>query len=181
MELVFDDFPWVVRGELPTLTRWRDDAVETILREYSQWEAPAGQYNFPIASEDAFFQRLYDEFFIECLSYFEPFTIHPTNKRQSWAYVQNDAHASPVWHDHLLTATINGVYYLAVPDPSGELWFRHRDTVRKITPEEGQLYLFPRWLLHKPTAQTSHEYRISVNVELITNECPIARDGHWRW
>jgi len=181
MELVFGKFPWVMRTPFPELAVDRDRVKQIVLAEFAAWHQPKGQYSFTLTSQDDFFRRLYDLFAFTCLGQFEPFTLHPTSRRSCWAYIQNNVRGTSVWHDHLLTSTINGVYYLTVPDATGQIWFRFRDKIMKTTPEEGWLYLFPRWLLHKPVPQKSPEHRICLNVEMITNECPISREGHWRW
>jgi len=170
-----------LRTPLPELARHRDRVRDIVLAQFHAWEAPDQQYSFKIASQDDFFGLLHYKFFSECLFAFEPFTLHPTSQKSCFAYVQNNARWSSVWHDHLQTSTINGVYYLTAPDTEGQLWFMFRETLLKVTPEEGWLYLFPRWLLHKPVPQKSADYRISLNVELISNECPILRDGQARW
>ncbi len=181
MERVFGDFPWVVRTPLPQLAADRERTREVVLGEFRAWSAPKDQHSFPIRSPDETFERLYDAFMSACIQAFDPFTLHAASTRQCFAYVQNDVRGASVWHDHLTTSTINGVYYLSVPDSAGQLWFLFREHLLKTTPQEGWLYLFPRWLLHKPVAQTSPFFRISLNVELISNECPILRDGGARW
>ena len=181
MELASGTFPWIVRTPLASLWDDRDRVKTIVLSEFENWAAPKGQFSLPLASTDHFFSKLYDLFALQCLQYFQPFTLHQQSKRQCWAYVQDNRRQASVWHDHLLTSTINGVYYLAVPDPEGQIWFRFREQEIKVTPQEGWLYLFPRWLLHKPVEQTSAEPRISLNIEMITNEYPIARNGLYRW
>ena len=181
MERVFGDFPWVLRTQLPELTSERERVKAIVLSEFETWTPAEQQYSFPIGSKDDFFERLYEGFFKVCAGTFEPFTLHRESQRKCFAYVQNHVRGTSVWHDHLATSTINGVYYLAAPGGAGELWFLFREHLLKATPQEGWLYLFPRWLLHKPVAQQSPFFRISLNVELITNECPIALDGGARW
>ena len=181
MERVFGDFPWVLRTPLPELGPERDRVKAIVLSEFQAWAPPKDEYSFSIRSADNFFEQLYGQFFQACVAEFEPFTLHVESRRQCFAYVQNNLRGSSVWHDHLATSTINGVYYLTVPDAAGQLWFLFREHLLKTTPEEGWLYLFPRWLLHKPVAQLAPFYRISLNVELITNECPILREGGARW
>ena len=178
---MFGDFPYVLRTPLPELARHRDAAKALVLAEFQAWAPPEAQYSFPIRSQDAVFAALYDRFHAECEAAFEPFTLHADSKRSVFAYVQNHLRGASVWHDHLATSTINGVYYLSAPPASGQLWFLFRETLLKTSPQEGWLYLFPRWLLHKPVAQQAPFYRISLNVELITCECPIAREGGARW
>ena len=181
MERVFGNFPWVLRTQLPELAAHRERVKAIVLSEFAAWSPVKDQYSFPIQSQDEFFGLLHYKFLSECLFTFQPFTLHPSSRSTCFAYVQNHERGASVWHDHLLTSTINGVYYLYVPDAEGQLWFMFRETLLKVTPEEGWLYLFPRWLLHKPTPQRSPEHRISLNVELITNECPLARDDQARW
>ena len=181
LERVFGDFPWVLRTTLPDLAINQAATKEIVLREFAAWTAPKDQFSFPIRSPDAAFGRLYDGFMSACVDGFDLFTLHPASTRQCFAYVQNNVRGASVWHDHLTTSTINGVYYLSVPDSTGQLWFMFREHVLTTTPQEGWLYLFPRWLMHKPVAQASPFYRISLNVELISNECPILRDGGARW
>ena len=181
MERVFGDFPWVLRTHLPELLVERDRIKDVVLSEFNAWTPAEQQYSFPICSHDTFFDRLYDGFSEVCAHTFEPFTLHHESRRQCFAYVQNNIQGSSVWHDHLATSTINGVYYLAAPSRAGELWFLFREHLLKTMPQEGWLYIFPRWLLHKPVAQQSPFFRISLNVEMITNECPIAVDGGARW
>jgi hypothetical protein len=181
LEKVFGDFPWVVRTRLPELEPERDRVSAIVVAEFDAWTPPKGNYSFEVQSRDPFFARLYDRFMRECETYFEPFTLHPASKSACFSYVQNNARGTSIWHDHLHSSTVNGVYYLSVPDPMGALWFMFREQVIKTTPEEGWLYLFPRWLLHKPVAQRASAHRISLNVELISNECPISRDEGVRW
>jgi hypothetical protein len=50
-----------------------------------------------------------------------------------------------------------------------------------VTPDEGWLYVFPRWLAHRPMPQRSPAYRVSLNVELITHEHTIVRESGRRW
>lgn len=181
MEQVISDFPWLVGAPLPELVDDRAPALAAVLEQYATWQQPEYEYNFPVRSPLPFFTTLYDRFVEACESYFEPFTVHPHSSRRCWAYVQNRDRHAPVWHDHLASCTINGVYYLRVPDPTGELWLRRLERVYRVRPEEGWLYLFPRWLEHKPAPQQALEHRVSLNIELITREYPIVRATQLRW
>ena len=181
MELERDDFPWLVRQALPELHGHREAALAAVLAEFAAWVPTPGLHNFRVASDHPFFDRLYDAFLRACAVYFEPYTLHPESSRACWAYVQNRDRKSPFWHHHLATSTINGVYYLAVPDPSCQIWFRDLDRIVEVTPLEGHLYVFPRWLVHRPQPQASPEYRVSLNVEIITREVPIVRASGLRW
>jgi len=181
MELVRDDFPWLVQKAVPELHEQKEAALAAVLAEFAAWVPTPTLHNFRVASDHPFFGRLYDAFLRACADYFEPYTLHAESSRACWAYVQNRDRKSPIWHDHLATSTINGVYYLAVPDPSGQICFRHLDRVVEVTPLEGHLYAFPRWLAHRPQPQASLAYRVSLNVEIITREYPIVRATGLRW
>jgi len=180
MDNVFGIFPWVLRAPVPELGKDKQRVSEIVMAEHAVWKPRPGQYSFKLASTDDWFRALYDQFAEACTRTFEPMTLHAKSKRDVWAYVQRDGEGSPVWHEHLMTSTINGVYYLSAPEGCGEIWFRHRDTIHKHAPAEGYLYMFPRWLLHKPMPQATSEPRISLNIEMVTVECPITREG-WRW
>lgn len=181
LERVFGDFPWVLRARLPELAAGRDHMKAMVLSEFAAWTPPKDQHSFLIRSQAPPFVQLYDSFLATCEAAFEPFSLHASSSRQCFAYVQNNMRGASVWHDHLATSTLNGVYYLSVPDAAGQLWFLFREHLLKTTPEEGWLYLFPRWLLHKPVPQPSPFFRISLNVELISNEYPISKADGARW
>ncbi len=181
MERVFKNFPFVTRTRAADLTRHHERVRPIVLAEHAAWTAPEGQYSFPIQSPDPFFTQLYERFGFACLSAFEPFTLHASSRRHCWAFVQKSGEERAIWHDHILTSTIVGVYYLCAPGEGGALGFRYREQEFQMRPEEGWIYLFPRWLLHKPMPQRTPEHRISLNVEMITRECPLAREGGWRW
>lgn len=181
MELVCETFPFLVRTRLPELSAHHERARAIVLDENATRIKIPGHYSFPVRSQDEFFVLLYNRFEAACASHFQPFTVHPQSRRQVFAYVQNNASPPGVWHDHLQTATVNGVYYLAVPGNGGELRFRYADEEFDAVPEVGWLYLFPRWLFHRPLPQRSPDYRISLNIEIITHEHLISREGNWRW
>ncbi len=98
---------------------------------------------------------------------------------ESWAYVQNKDKNVSKWHTHVATASINGVYYPNIPDPTGtlsvlDIW----NTEIKVPVKQGHLYLFPGWMLHKPNPQEySIEPRVSINIELLTYSRPVLRDN----
>ena len=72
-----------------------------------------------------------------------------------------------------MTSTINSVYYLHIPKDmkGGEIEFRsRRKDVLKITPKTNELYIFPNWMWHNPVNVESEEFRLSINLEIITKE-----------
>lgn len=181
MEQVLPEFPYVVRTRLPELDPLKAEALALVLSQYAAWSKPPDEHNFLVRSEHPFWGALYDRLLAACEAYFWPLTPHPTSTRRCWAYVQSCDVASPVWHDHLNTSTVNGVYYLSVPDPRGQIWFQHLERIFRVTPEEGYLYIFPRWLAHKPIPQQERQHRVSLNIELISCEYPTVRATGLRW
>ena len=73
------------------------------------------------------------------------------------------------WHNHCNSATINGVYYVKVPDSNGVLGLLWDDgEERKLKPLEKNLYLMPGWLSHKPYPCDNEDPRISINMEFLS-------------
>lgn len=91
---------------------------------------------------------------------------------------------SPHAHPHTQLA---GVYYVQVPQGSGDLWLlddrganvfggevegtKHGRTGTKITPQEGKLVLFPGSVQHFVTQNNSQDYRVSIALNF---DCGIA-------
>jgi hypothetical protein len=174
-------FPWVLEQPLHHLDAQAPAAREAVLAEHAAWQAPADGHNFAICSRLPFFASLYAAFLAACEEVFAPFTLRTNNAAACWAYVQNRERFASVWHDHTRTCSINGVYYLAVPDPAGAIRFKIGRDEWELEPREGSLYLFPRWLVHRPMPQTADAWRISINVEVLTNEQPTTRSGRSWW
>ena len=74
---------------------------------------------------------------------------------------------------------MSGVFYIKVPKDSGKLVFTNDALIRffplkvnnfnsnnsqvwRFEPEESMLYLFPAWLKHEVTPNSSNEDRISI-------------------
>lgn len=171
---------WVLEEPLPELDGQTAAACEAVLAELAEWTSDGDAHNFEIRSQLPFFRTLYDRFLAICRDRFEPFALRADNSRACWAYVQNRERFASVWHDHTRTASINGVYYLAVPDPTGAIRFQLDGHEWELAPNQGSLYVFPCWLVHKPMPQASDAWRISINVEVRTAAPPVQRGGR-RW
>lgn len=100
---------------------------------------------------------------------------------QTWIYCQNNQHSNNVWHNHVNTSSVNAVFYIDPPDQGGGLQVQMNDTIHTINVEKNKLYLFPYWLDHRPVAQISPEWRISVNIEYYCKERPIVRATRQMW
>tara|TARA_R100000388_G_scaffold57560_1_gene42514 strand:- start:132 stop:662 length:531 start_codon:yes stop_codon:yes gene_type:complete len=124
--------------------------------------------------ESKFTKKLYNKFVEACKKYYK-FTINDKyNKNYCWAVASNKHFIPSVnWHNHVMTSTINSVYYLHIPKDmkGGEIEFRsRRKDVLKITPKTNELYIFPNWMWHNPVNVESEEFRLSINLEIITKE-----------
>ncbi len=72
-------------------------------------------------------------------------------------------------HDHVKEAAVSGVYYIAVPSRSGNLFFRVEDEEDFVLePIEGTVVLFPSDLRHGVTDNLSNCVRISLAFNLFT-------------
>lgn len=171
-------FPYLFKTEL---SQFRDD--ERKISEYAieQFKAkldPAMGNNVELDKTPKL-ERIWNAFFDVCDEYFINLTQIENYYRHGavWTYVQNKESFSDVWHCHITTASINGVYYPSVPDPTGTLSIiATNGEIYDIEVVQGWLYLFPGWLIHKPNPQkNSLEPRVSINVELLTVTRPILR------
>lgn len=71
-------------------------------------------------------------------------------------------------NDELLSA----VYYIRVPENSGDLILHTTDDSVRIRPQEGKLVLFAPAMLHEVTPNLSTELRLSVAFNIGPNACP---------
>lgn len=76
------------------------------------------------------------------------------------------------WHDHKKNAVISGVYYLHIPENSGDLVLRKKENGKWlewiIKSETGKMILFPSHLEHSVQCNRSKEKRISLSFNLYT-------------
>jgi len=133
--------------------------------------------NFPLLGLpfSSLCQSLYGSFLSACHQHLGPFSISPHSSDRCWAYVSNRQDYRGGIHHHLRTATINGVYYLRVPQcnaqatQTGALCFfnDHGQRTHRLQPQEDDLLIFPSALLHEPEPIESDHYRIAINMEVI--------------
>lgn len=89
----------------------------------------------------------------------------------SWLSKSNSQDYLPVHHHHNLD--VSGVYYHKIPEGSGSLHFRSNDKLSEISlfysrsqnyivnPKNGKLVLFPSWIDHYVSGNTTSEDRIA--------------------
>ena len=124
---------------------------------------------FPLYDDPtSFFSHLYEKYKELCYELFGNFHITPQNKTTCWCYRSNINDFRSGWHNHLLTSTINGVYYYQVDGDGIE--FKDHSRKQKYIPEQGELIIFPNYLIHRPCVATSNRKRYSINMEIITQQ-----------
>lgn len=148
-------------------TRVKKRVIEQIKRH--DWD------NNYVLEEDNFTKKLYNQFLDTSRKYLKDFKINEwINRTHCFAVASNkDFIPSVNWHNHILTSTINSVYYLEIPEDmkGGEIEFRsRRKDVLKIRPKTNELYIFPGWMWHNPINVKSKELRLSINMEICCND-----------
>jgi len=85
--------------------------------------------------------------------------------RTAWVYVSNSQRNQMTYHNHNdVERDISTVFYMKKPADGGISFVDH-----EYNPTEGELIVFPATTIHMPLATTSDEYRIAINVNLITS------------
>lgn len=100
---------------------------------------------------------------------------------KTWIYCQNNKRNKSVWHSHVNTCTVNGVFYIDPPKEGGGLQLFLNGFVDTIQPKKDKLYLFPYWMDHRPLPQEDDDWRISVNVEYFCRQRPIVKQTGIIW
>ena len=127
-------------------------------------------YNFALYDDHTlFFSHLYEKYKRLCHKFFGNFHITPQNKTTCWCYRSNVNDSNSIWHNHLATSTINGVYYYQVEEDDG-ITFECEGKEFHHVPQQGELLIFPNDLNHKPEKATSENWRYSINMEILTEE-----------
>jgi len=124
-------------------------------------------YDNPFIKENSL--KLYDFFLNRVSSIFKNYTINETNSNKVFSYISDKNYTESNWHNHIRTASINGVFYLKCVEDRG-IYFRENGNQIYIQPKENELYIFAGNLDHLPIPSTNDNIRISCNVELKCNE-----------
>ena len=147
---------------------------KSLLSQYKDHDFQTS-FNFRIIeNEKNDFRMLRNLFYDTARELFNKFTIHPSHKIESWALVSNQNTPNKYSiHNHLKTASINGVFYLAMPEliePEGNIEFLFDNKRICYKPTRGELLIFPGDLNHVPYPHSLAKFRISINMEIKTNE-----------
>jgi len=166
----------------PIRKAWLKQIIDT---DYRNKDQPPDSYSFPINNESIFFKDLYTKFMTVTREIFGDYNLDIGSVRNSvWCYRSALNDCNCVWHDHIRTCTINGVYYLQInkgdtislnkeskeknnfskkiPDNS--------DIIEKYKLEESELLIMPNYLMHKPDPPTGNKVRYCLNMEIRTKE-----------
>ncbi len=85
------------------------------------------------------------------------------------------------WHDHKERSELSGVYYLYVPDNSGDIYFRKniddKNFEWKMKSQTGKLILFDSCIEHSVPENKSKENRISIAFNLFSLPLKIGSDN----
>tara|TARA_Y100000593_G_scaffold93968_1_gene190869 strand:+ start:1782 stop:2480 length:699 start_codon:yes stop_codon:yes gene_type:complete len=161
--LIEVDFP------IGDLSNYTQDIIDEFTNRKHISGDPGPGYNTHY-SNVAFNDQILHRFYNVCQKIF---TLKPEPQEKAanlppFIYVQNNAYNHQQWHNHL-PSSLASVFYMNIPKDGdgGEFVFFDGIMGQKtfIKPEENKLYIFPGWMLHSPTPQTSEEYRVCVNME----------------
>ncbi len=87
-----------------------------------------------------------------------------------WFNVMDPGQVTAPHHHDENDELLSAVYYLRVPEDSGELVLYEGDREVRIAPQEGKLVLFPPSLMHEVTRNNSTELRLSVAFNVGPND-----------
>lgn len=166
----------IVKNFLPLDENLKKQVTDVVLK--NKKKNSKQEINFLISEdENNFFSYLYNEFTFLLEKVFGKLTYLESNSSKCYCYVtNNDGYGSDVYHDHLETSTLNGVYYINVPENtpinSGSISFNYRGRTVSYKPHTYDLLIFPNYLEHKINFSDHTENRISVNMEVLCEEDP---------
>lgn len=132
-------------------------------------------YNFYVADDsDGVFRSLYNQFYSLCDYIFGPFTLSENHEGRICALMTNNSYWTFNPHNHIRTSTITSVYYLNIPkiedEYCGRFMVQWENDWYSYQPEPNELIIMPNFLVHDISHHDSKEWRISINMEITTNE-----------
>lgn len=119
-------------------------------------------------------KTLYKHFYDLCFNIFGPFTLSDNHDSRICSLMTNNTYWEFNPHNHVATSTINGVYYLNIPkidnEYCGRFLIQWENQWYSYQPEPNELIIMPNFLVHDISHHDSKEWRISINMEISTNE-----------
>ena len=83
-----------------------------------------------------------------------------------WFNAMGPGHVTSLHHHDENDELLSAVYYVRVPEGSGELVLYGKDEAVRVIPQEGKLVMFPPSLPHEVTVNNSRELRLSVGMNI---------------
>lgn len=172
MNKIYDAFPvFLIENFYNIDSLNKEELIQSILKNRRLFSNIELGYNFKIKSDyKSFFNKLYKKFYDLCRKNFI-FTPIKKSSNTCWAYVSDKNDFKEVWHNHLNTSTINGVYYLNIPENDYvtiDFELNGNFYTRKVNNYD--LIIFPNYLNHKPNRCYKDGHRISINMEITCKE-----------
>jgi hypothetical protein len=97
-----------------------------------------------------------DNFLKECCS-----TANTTSSPTATWFNISPKHAHHRWHSHGGASSV-GVFYIQIPENSGNIEFKHKQEIISISPYEGLLLIAPAGIQHQVLPNNSNEDRVSL-------------------
>jgi hypothetical protein len=172
MNKIYDEFPvFLIENFYNIDSLNKEELIQSILENGKLFFNKEKGINFPIKNDNKkFFGKLYEKFYDLCEKKFI-FTPIKKSSNACWAYVSDKNNFKEVWHNHLNTSTINGVYYLNIPENDYvTIDFELNGNIYTRKVKNHDLIIFPNYLNHKPNRCYKDGYRISINMEINCKE-----------
>ncbi|MFZ9376666.1 MAG: hypothetical protein ACO25K_06040 [Candidatus Fonsibacter ubiquis] len=144
-------------------------------KEHDETVSGADTYSFLLEYDSyGILKSLYEQFFSLCSHIFGPFTLSEDHTDRLCGLMTNNNYWAFNPHHHIRTSTINGVYYLNIPkiedEYCGRFMVQWNGSWHSYQPEPNELIIMPNFLVHDISHHDSSEWRISINMEIMTNE-----------
>ena len=123
-------------------------------------------FNFEVFTD--YKQKLYDTFINHSENLLNDFTLKDKDFKLWCYFTDHSFNEGDTWHNHINTATINGVLYLKTVKNKG-IEFENEGEKFYFEPQDFDLVIFPDFLNHRPVT-SKVERRVSLNMELRCNE-----------
>ena len=174
---------YLLASPIPQWDKYKEEITQLSIEKHLENYDPDFGFNVRLhKNAHPIIPVLYKEFEELCRFNFDNIAIDPRNPGDLWAYVQNKEHYNSVWHNHKRTATINAVWYPKLPDSSAKLEVRDGEGTIPLNIQEGFIYVFPYWMDHRPLPnKTVNDWRVSINIELLTNTRVIHKESRVMW
>lgn len=152
--------------------------VNNIVENYFQNLDESKGYN--VIFENSFLLEHAEKFFLQLIE--KEFCVsEKTNQVKLWTYCQNNTFSRNIFHNHINTSTIAGVFYMNLPSHGGELEYIIGNNRFHFIPSPNKIYVFPHYLYHRPMAQKDKDWRVCINLEYLCRSRAIHKSTRILW